>query len=141
MVNRGVAPLDITTDIGLFRMRLGDVNYVPLSPPETGFGDYNYFSDNEITGFILAGGGSITQGLGYATMQWALAAANESKSITDYDLKVDYTKRAAELRATAQMYFDLAGNESDADEFLIAGSGIDDCDYSIEGATNPYSIY
>ena len=48
MSNRGVAPADTSTETGQLRTNLGDLNFVPLDPPETGFGSYDWFSDLEL---------------------------------------------------------------------------------------------
>lgn len=129
MANVGIYPLDPTTDVGKFRLLFGDTISVPLDPVVPGFHDYTNFSDDEINQYILAGSGSLNRGIGFAYLQAAGAASIQSKSIKDYDLSVDLTKRAEDLRKTAQFYFDLA-NDEDAnagltDEFLIVDTGTD----------------
>jgi len=118
MVNRGVTPPDFESPVGLFRASYPDLTYVALDPPEAGYGDYVELSDLEIEGFLALGGGSINRGIGHYYIQLSGQAALRSKSLKDYDLAVDLTKRAADLRATAQFYFGLAD-----DEDALAGDG------------------
>lgn len=116
MVNRGIAPPDFDTPVGKFRAAYPDLTYVALSPPETGYGDYAELSDIEIQGYLSLGGGSINRAIANYYIQLSGQAALRSKSVKDYDLQVDLTKRAADLRATAQLYLDMAD-----DEDVIAG--------------------
>lgn len=129
MANRGVYPLVPTTDVGKFRLSRGDVNSVPLDPVEPGFQDYALYSDDEITVFLEQGASSINRAIGYSYLQASGAASEQSKTVKDYDLAVDLTKRAEDLRKTAQMYFDLADEEDLIngidDEFLITDTGTD----------------
>lgn len=115
MVNRGIAPPDFDTPVGQFRSAYPDLTYVALDPPETGFGDYAELSDLEIQGFLARGAGSVNRGIGFYYLQLAGAASKRSKTVKDYDLTVDLTKRSNELRTVAQIYFDLA----DADDALV----------------------
>lgn len=112
MVNKGIAPLDPTSGVGQFRLAFGDAEYEDLEPAEAGFGDYKFWSDLEIQGFLVQSRDSINRAVGYAWLKLSGAAALQSQSVKDYDLAVDLTKRAGELRATAQYYFGLA----DADD-------------------------
>lgn len=114
MVNRGVAPPDFSTPVGQFRAAYPDLTYEPLVPEETGYGDYAELSDVEIEGLLAISGGSINRSLGNYYLQLSGQAAKRSKTVKDYDLQVDLTKRAADLRAIAQMYFDQADAEDAA---------------------------
>lgn len=118
MANKGIAPPDMDTNVGQLRVVLGDLDYSPLDPPETGFGNYVKWSDAELTGFLaMTGAGedqSILRAAGYAFLQLAASAALESKSVRDHDLQIDLTKRAADLRAIAQMYFTQADDLDDS---------------------------
>lgn len=111
MPNKGIAPLQPETPVGQFRLLYGDTNYTQMAPPEAGFGDYTFFSDLEIEIFLSQGDSSPSRGVGYAYLQLAGAAAIQSKSVKDYDLSVDLTKRAGELRATATEWFQRAEAE------------------------------
>ena len=117
MVNKGIAPPDMQTDVGRLRAILGDLAFVALSPPETGYGDYRYFSDAELGVFLLTGE-SLEMAAYFAYMQLAASATVDSKSVADYDLKVDDTKRPGEFRALAQMWKDRA-DEASADIFEL----------------------
>lgn len=108
MSNHGVFPSDPTTTVGQFRAMYGDLASVPLNPVEVGYQDYTYFSDDEIINFVVQGQGNVIRGTAFAILQSANAASLQSKMVKDYDLQVDLTKRAADLRATATQYFDLA---------------------------------
>lgn len=112
--NPGVAPPDLTSDVGQFRALVGDLQYEAYDPPEPGFGNYEKFSDAEITAYITAGGGSIPRGIGFAYLYLAGQAAMQSASVKDYDLQIDETKRAGDLRAIAQFWFDRADEDDDA---------------------------
>ena len=126
MSNPGVYPLDPATPVGQFRLLTGDTQSVPLDPPVSGQQDYEKFSDAEIEGYLAAGGDSIPRAIGFAYLYLASQAAMESKSIRDFDLQVDLTKRAADLRAIAQMWFDRGDDDdlSSAEEaFEIVPTG------------------
>jgi hypothetical protein len=112
--NPGAYPLNPNTPTGQFRLLTGDTQSVPLDPPVSGQQDYEKFSDAEIEGYLAAGGDSIPRAIGFAYLYLASRAAMESKSIRDFDLQVDLTKRAADLRAIAQMWFDRADGDDEA---------------------------
>jgi len=57
MANKGVAPVDTSTAVGQFRVDVGDTDYKALVPAETGFGDFQYFSDLELQSALDATGG------------------------------------------------------------------------------------
>lgn len=114
--NPGEYPVDLTSDVGRFRALTGDLNSTPYDPVEPGFQDFEKFSDAEIEAYIAQGGGSIPRAIGYAYLYLAGQAAMQSASVQDYDLKIDETKRAGDLRAIAQFWFDQAD-----DEDVIAG--------------------
>ena len=122
MPNRGIAPPDLTTDVGQFRILAGDTQYVELDPPEAGFGDYEKFSDDEIEGYLAQAEGSIPRAIGYAYLYLAGQAALTSTSVRDYDLQVDTTKRADGLIAIANMWFGKADAE-EADYFDVVPVG------------------
>lgn len=123
--NPGEWPVDLPSDVGRFRALVGDLNAIEYNPPAPGARSYEMFSDAEIEAYI-AQGGSVTRGIGYAYLYLASQAAKESVSVGDYDLKIDSTKRAADLRAIAQMWFGLAGDEDTAsaeEGFTIVPTG------------------
>lgn len=116
-VNKGVAPPDMTSDLGKLRAILGDLEYVDLVPPEVGFGSYRLFGDAELEAFLETGG-SIEAAAYMAYMQLAASAAMESKSVKDLDLQIDLTKRATDLRLIAADWKDRA-DALDADIFEL----------------------
>lgn len=109
--NPGEFPLDPTTKVGQFRLVYGDTESTPYSPVEPGFQNYTELSDAEIEAFLATGLDSINRAIGYYYLSLAGAAAKLSKSVKDYDLTVDTTKRAADFRAIAQWWFDQADND------------------------------
>lgn len=104
--NRGIAPPNMMTLVGQVRALLGDVEYVEYDPPQPGYGMYRLMSDAEIEGFLVSASDSPDGAVYYAYLQMAGAAAMESKSVKDFDLQVDLTKRATDLRLIAQMWLD-----------------------------------
>lgn len=117
--NPGIYPIDATTLVGQFRNGYGDTISVPYSPTQAGFQDYENYSDDEITQFLTLGGDSINRAIGYAYLQESGAAAREGKSVQDYDLKIDLTKRAADLMKLAQFYFNLGLLDGESSFFDI----------------------
>lgn len=124
MSNPGIAPPDFSTHVGAFRLVTGDVNYAALNPVVAGQGDYTLFSDAEVQGYLDVSAG-ILSAAGYAYMALAAEAALKAKSVKDFDLSVDLTKRAAELRAQAAAFFQRAADEDAASEdaFTIVHTG------------------
>lgn len=123
----GVYPLDPETPVGQFRLVFGDIDSEPYDPVEQGFQSYGELSDAEIEAFLSQGGGSINRGIGYYYLSLSGAAAKESRMVQDYDLRIDSTKRAADLRAVAMGWFDLATQEDlgvaeDAFEIIPTGT-------------------
>lgn len=110
----GVAPPNPATNTGRFRYLIGDAEYTELDPPQDGKGDYEMFSDDQITTFLELGEGSTNRAIAYAYLNLASQAALQSKTVKDFDLQVDLTKRSADLRAIAAMWFDRA-DEEDSD--------------------------
>ena len=120
--NPGVAPLDPTSDVGQVRLAIGDTQSTPYDPDEPGFGDYVMFSDAELALFF-ARGGTVLSGAGFAYLALAAQAALASQSVKDYDLALDNTKRAADLRAIAQAFFDqdIAGGAGEYFDIVPTG--------------------
>ena len=125
MANIGAHPLDPASAIGQFRAQFPDTESIPLDPPVSGFADYTNFSDSEIEAFLAAASDSVFRALGLAMLSQANQAAQESRSIADHDLRIDVTKRAADLRAQAEYWFALADNADSGSEdaFLIVSTG------------------
>lgn len=111
--NPGRYPLDPETLVGSFRLVYGDTDSEPYDPEFPGFQNYEELSDDEIEGFLRSGGASVTRAIGYYYLSLAGTAAKKARSVSDYDLKVDTTKRAAELREIAKFWFDQADDDDD----------------------------
>ena len=109
--NPGVYPLDPGTPVGQFRLLYGDTESTAYVPIEPGFQDYGELSDSEVNAFLAQGAGSIPRAVGYYYLALSGRAAIASRQIQDADLKVDTTKRAADLRAIADVWFGAADND------------------------------
>lgn len=134
--NPGAVPIDLASDLGRFRALVGDLNSTPYSPVEPGFQNFEKFSDSEIEAYLATSGNSVPGAIGYAYLYLAGQAALQSSSVRDYDLQIDETKRAADLRAIAQFWFDQAGDEDviGAEEgFEIVPTGTSSGDLIAEG--------
>ena len=107
----GAWPLDPATPVGRFRILYGDTESTAYDPVEPGIQNYQELSDDEAEGFIAQGGDSIPRGIGYLYIALAGQAAKQSKVVQDQDLRVDLTKRAADLRAIADVWFGSADND------------------------------
>lgn len=112
MSNAGVYPPNLDTQVGQVRSMIPDLNATAIDTANSK-AEYEMFSDLEIMGFIAGSGNSSLRSVGLAYLSLSGQAALQSKSVKDYDLQVDLTKRAADLRATAQLWFDQA-DDADA---------------------------
>jgi hypothetical protein len=112
-INRGVVPIDPASTVGQVRLLVGDLDYENYDPVEEGFGIFANFSDAEIEGFILAGGGSITRASGYAYLRLAALAASGAISWKSDDQAVDAKQVATEYRLLANIAFAQA-DDADA---------------------------
>lgn len=123
--NPGAYPVDMSTPIGVFRALIGDTESTPYDPVEPGFQNFEMFSDADIVGFLSAGGDNLNRGVGYAYLALAGRAALEAKSVKDFDLTIDVTKRPTELRLIAQSWFDKATQEEagQQDAFVVSPLG------------------
>lgn len=131
MTNKGIAPLDPDSNVGQFRLLLPDAESVPLDPPEAGYGDYAEVSDTEIEMYLATAQDSVPRAIGVYYGILAGQAAKAAKNVKDHDLSVNTEKRAADLRATAQWWFDRADAVDDAaglldifDVFDVPGSDL-----------------
>ena len=129
--NPGIAPPDNCSHVGRFRYTYGDFIYDEYAPVVPGMGNYRELSDAEIEGFLAQSTNeSIPRAIGLYVLSLATRAALEAKTVKDYDLQLDNTKRSGELRAAAQLWFDRADAEDIeaglGDIFEIYGPGCDD---------------
>jgi len=110
-INRGIAPPDASTAVGQMRAALSDTEYLPLIPDEPGYGEYQNFSDFELEAKIAQAGGSTTRAIGFAYLTLAGAAAADAIEWASDDQRVNLAKRAAQLTAVANSWFDRADSE------------------------------
>lgn len=115
-VNKGVAPPEYDTPVGEVRANVGDIEYVPLTPPEVGFGDYEMFSDAEIEAFLTQAGGSVALATAYAYGRLVTAWNATSVTIRQDDMQFSnkdsvgtWLNMARFWREVAQDEVDLAG--------------------------------
>jgi hypothetical protein len=122
--NPGVYPLDPNTEVGQLRVIIGDTASTPYNPPVVGMQNYTLFSDTELEVYI-ATNDSLLRAASAAYFALAAQAAIQSKSVKDYDLQVDLTKRSADLRAIAEGFTAQADAEdaNSEDAFLIVPTG------------------
>lgn len=113
-VNRGVAPVEPSTPVGALRYSIGDLDYEPLDPAETGYGNFPNFSDTELAQFIAQGGGSVTRASGFVYLRFATLAASGAISWRTDDLAVDSKQVASEYRLLARIAFEQADAEDAA---------------------------
>lgn len=124
MTNLGVAPYDPTTLVGQVRVVTGDVTYGVIT---AGMAEYELFSDNDITAFLIVAEGNILRAAGFGYSALAARAAVDAKMVKDFDLTVDLRARSTALQATADAFFAQA-DEKDvrdgvSDVFEITTSG------------------
>lgn len=112
MSNPGIAPADLSTDVGKFRQNTQDLVYTELDPPVSGEGDYRYNSDAEIEAW-LEQGGSLYWALAWYYLASAREATMEAKDIRDHDLSVKTERRAELLQRYADRFWALAEEEDD----------------------------
>lgn len=102
MSNRGVAPADPNTEIGQLRTNLGDLAYVALDPVETGYGDYEWFSDSELEELLVLAEDNITRATGYGLRKFATYLTMSAVNIQTDDLRVSTIERAKLMRELAK---------------------------------------
>ena len=129
--NPGLYPLEPDTPVGLLRLTYGDVYSEPYERVVSGIQNYKELSDADIEAFLAQSTNeSIPRAIGLYVLSLATRAALEAKTVKDYDLQLDNTKRSGELRAAAQLWFDRADAEDIeaglGDIFEIYGPGCDD---------------
>lgn len=110
----GIAPPDLDSPVGEFRLLLGDTSYEETNTP--GIGKYEQVSDKGIQVYLTQGGQDPKRGLGFLMLSLSAEAAAKSKTVKDYDLMVDLTKRSSDYRRLSEHWFKLA-----AESGVIAG--------------------
>lgn len=109
----GAWPVDPTTPVGQVRFATGDYEAVEYDPDEPGFRNFAAFSDAEIETMLALGGDSVLRAVGYAYLKIAGFAAGDAIDWASDDLRLNLSKKPAELRAIAQMWFERADDEDD----------------------------
>ena len=106
--NPGVYPVEPDSLVGQFRLLYGDMSAEAYDPYVPGVGNFKELSDAEIDGYLRQGRDNVSRAIGFYLLALASRAALLAKSVKDYDLQVDTTKRASELREAADVWFDRA---------------------------------
>lgn len=112
MSNPGVSPIDPASLIGQVRLNVGDTVSTPIVPPNADGtnADYQYFSDAEISSYLIQGGQNPMMATGFAYLKLAALAAAQQGAIKTDDLMADDTTQAAALRLIADEWFNRANN-------------------------------
>lgn len=141
-INKGIAPVDLTTQVGQLRSALKDTDYTELNPVEAGFGSYTNFSDLELEGLLARAGGSSLRATGFAYLELAAQAASQAVDWASDDQRVTLSKRASALKEIAALWLERADAEDvagGADSFAVEypfGNPYDEVyirpDYSVE---------
>jgi len=121
MSTSGVFPPVFTTNVGQFRLLVGDTNATGVNQ---GVGNYAFFSDDEIDGYLLLNT-NIYRAAGLALNALATQAADQAQTIKDYDLQVDMRQRSESFkRQASEMFAQGEAADAEGDEgFLIVDTG------------------
>lgn len=126
MSNKGITPIDATSEVGRLRLLVGDTASVPLQPDEPGFADYATWSDAALEVALLTQGGNQLRAAGTLYLQLAAEHSLTGRSVKTDDLAIDTTRRGSDLRAIAQSFFDeaiVADRDAASDFFQIVPFG------------------
>lgn len=110
--NVGVAPPDISTDIGKMRRALGDSESVPLVPPEAGLGQYQLFADDDLEVFLELADGNISRAIAMAYRQIGASWASTGATIKTDDLTYSAKDSVGNWLALAG-YWDKVADDQD----------------------------
>jgi len=113
MPNIGLAPLP-DSPVGVVRALIGDTEYLRLSPHVEGLGDYNAFSDVEISAFLLNGADSALSAAGHAYYRLSANAIADSRNIAQDDLRISTEKRAGDWKLLGDAMFKRADAAAEA---------------------------
>ncbi len=109
--NPGVWPIDPESPVGQFRRAYGDTVSEDYDPVVPGYQDYTDLSDEDIEQYLAFGHDSVFRAVSIYYAYLSGRASKQSKTVKDYDLSVDLTKRASDLRASADYWAKLADDE------------------------------
>lgn len=112
--NNGAWPIDPTSEVGQFRLVYGDIAAEEYEPAVPNWRNFSEMGDDAIQALLDRAGGSLYRAIGDRYLALAGEASKVSKTVKDYDLTVDLTKRAGDLRDQAKMWFDRADVEEAA---------------------------
>lgn len=134
--NSGASPVDLTTQVGLVRVLVGDTDPKDFDPPIEGQGEYSWFSDDEITAMLPVFSDDPRRVAIQVLSLVSISQALKLKKWSSDDLSVDgpaiasaiektIARLSAEVTADTENYFDIVDTNTGFDEFP-------------EGATRPY---
>lgn len=121
-MNKGISPIDPTSEVGKLRLLVGDSDSIALDPEDPGFANYNTWSDSALEVVLATQGGNQLRAAGTLYLQLAAAFAMSSRSIKTDDLALDTKHRGGDLHEVAQSFFDeatAADNAATSDFFQI----------------------
>ena len=112
--NAGKYPVEVDSNVGFFRVRVGDL--IPVVKPIDGApAEFQKWSDAEIEAFLGAAGGKVTRAIAYSYDALALDITIEGVVVKDFDLQVDPSKRIAHMRELAKEWHQRANAEDESE--------------------------
>lgn len=127
MANSGIAPVDLTSNVGRVRVLLGDTD--PTNVVE-GYGEYLYFSDDELTAVIGLYDDNPKLAAARCLETIAASQALLLKSWSSDDLAVRGDAIAESLRKIAKQLRDEVVASDSSDAFEIVPFSEEDADSS-----------
>lgn len=115
---RGIAPPDLTTSVGKFRVAANDSEWQPYDPDQPGYGLYQIWTDDEIAVLIELSGGSVARAVSLAYAQIGAMWAATGATIKTDDLTYSAKESVGNWMALSKFWGDIADGE--------AGSSADD---------------
>lgn len=112
-----VFPPDPETLVGQIRYTVGDIHYDSVTER------YERFTDMEIQVALVQAENNVARAIALLYLKLATQAAEKAKSVKDYDLQIDLTKRATELRQIYLLWLGRAEAEDDVDIFEAFQTG------------------
>jgi hypothetical protein len=116
MANLGVAPPDVTSDVGKIRVLLGDTDAQNIAQ---GIGEYIYFSDIELNAFLEMYGGNVKLATARCMETIAGSQVLLLKSWSSDDLSVNGDRITDSLRRVAAQLRNEALEEESSEYFNL----------------------